>query len=89
MAAEGLALCGVDDLWRGKPDPHQALDGLPPGMPRLLLSHNPDVAEEPDFVGRGLRVDLMISGHTHGGQVWVPGFGTPFVPSRVRVRRST
>jgi predicted MPP superfamily phosphohydrolase len=81
-AGAGLALCGVDDLWRGRPDPRGALAGLPAGMPRLLLSHNPDVAEEPDFVRSGLRVDLMISGHTHGGQVYVPGFGTPFVPSR-------
>jgi predicted MPP superfamily phosphohydrolase len=81
-AAEGLAVCGVDDLWRGKPDPRRALDGLPPGMPRLLLSHNPDVAEEYDLVRSGQRVDLMISGHTHGGQVYIPGFGRPFVPSR-------
>jgi predicted MPP superfamily phosphohydrolase len=81
-AVEGLALCGVDDLWRGKPDPRQALGGLPSGMPRLLLSHNPDVAEESNFVRSGLRVDLMICGHTHGGQIYVPGIGTPFVPSR-------
>jgi predicted MPP superfamily phosphohydrolase len=81
-ACEGLALCGVEDLWRGKPDPRRALAGLPPAMPRLLLSHNPDVAEEADLVKSGLRVDLMISGHTHGGQIYVPGFGTPFIPSR-------
>jgi len=81
-ASEGLALAGVDDLWWGKPDPRRALADLPPAMPRLLLSHNPDVAEEPNLVQSGLRVDLMICGHTHGGQVAVPGFGTPFVPSR-------
>jgi predicted MPP superfamily phosphohydrolase len=81
-AAEGLALCGVDDLWRGRPNYARALARLPDDMPRLLLSHNPDVAEEEAFVRSGLRVDLMISGHTHGGQVYVPGFGTPFIPSR-------
>lgn len=81
-AAEGLALCGVDDLWRGKPDPRRALACLPPEMPRLMLSHNPDVAELREFVRSGLRVDLMICGHTHGGQVHIPGIGRPFVPSR-------
>jgi predicted MPP superfamily phosphohydrolase len=81
-AAEGLAVCGVGDLWRDRQDYAAALAGLPAAMPRLLLSHNPDVAEEREFVGSGLRVDLMVSGHTHGGQVYVPGLGTPIVPSR-------
>ena len=43
----------------------------------ILLSHNPDFAETvPDP-----RVGLMLSGHTHGGQVVVPGYGAPIVPS--------
>ncbi len=81
-APAGLALCGVGDLWTDTQDYDAALAGLPPGMPRLLLSHNPDVAEEPEFVAAGHRVDYMISGHTHGGQVRVPLLGTPVVPSR-------
>jgi predicted MPP superfamily phosphohydrolase len=47
-----------------------------------LLSHNPDVAEDPILLASRLRVDLMISGHTHGGQVRLPLLGTPIVPSR-------
>lgn len=81
-AGEGLALCGVGDLWEDRPRYRPALGGLPGAMPRLLLSHNPDVAEEPELVRSGLRVDLMISGHTHGGQIRLPGLGTPIVPSR-------
>jgi uncharacterized protein len=77
----GLALAGVGDLWMDRQDYRAALAGLPEAMPRLLLSHNPDVAEERDFVRSGLRVDLMVSGHTHGGQVYIPGLGTPIVPS--------
>ena len=52
------------------------------GLPRVLLSHNPDVAEEPEFVESGHRVDLMLSGHTHGGQVAIPGVGSPVTNSK-------
>jgi uncharacterized protein len=43
-----------------------------------MLSHNPDVAETLD----DRRVGLILSGHTHGGQVNIPGFGPPWLPSR-------
>jgi predicted MPP superfamily phosphohydrolase len=51
-------------------------------MPRLLLSHNPDVAEAPGLVRGGRLVDLMLCGHTHGGQIALPGLGTPITNSR-------
>jgi predicted MPP superfamily phosphohydrolase len=79
---EGLCIAGVGDLWEGSPNYSAALSGLPRAMPRLLLSHNPDAAEDVNLVTAGYRVDLMISGHTHGGQVWIPGVGTPIVPSK-------
>ena len=44
----------------------------------MLVSHNPDFAET--LTDR--RVGLVLSGHTHGGQVVVPGYGSPVVPSR-------
>jgi len=47
----------------------------------VLLSHNPDTAELPVARDRRHRVDLMLSGHTHGGQIHIPGLGSPFVPS--------
>src|SRR5206468_630998 len=43
----------------------------------VLLSHNPDLAE----TLADDRVGLMLSGHTHGGQVVVPWYGAPCVPS--------
>ncbi len=76
-----LAICGVGDLWEDSVDPEKALQDVPADCPRVLLSHNPDVAELlPDRFPQ-LRFDLQLSGHTHGGQVSFPGLGTPIVPS--------
>jgi predicted MPP superfamily phosphohydrolase len=80
-AREGLCLAGVGDLWEDKCLYDKALGLIPGGMPRILLSHNPDVAEQPDFLTSGLRVDLMLSGHTHGGQIRLPGIGAPVTNS--------
>lgn len=79
---DGPALCiaGVGDLLEDVVDPERALGGVFGGTPRLLLSHNPDVAEHPRTARAG-RIDLMLSGHTHGGQVRLPLLGTPIVPS--------
>jgi predicted MPP superfamily phosphohydrolase len=60
-----LWLCGVDDLWTGEPDIAAALDGRDGDEIAILLSHNPDFA--PAAAEQG--VDLMLSGHTHGGQI--------------------
>ncbi len=52
----------------------RALDGLPPGAVTVLLAHHPDFFDDAAAYG----VDLVLSGHTHGGQI---GFmGVPLVP---------
>jgi len=75
---DSLCLAGFGDLWEDRGPPEAALEGVPEDTPRVVLSHNPDYAE---YLPEGLRVDLMLSGHTHGGQVFVPGKGTPMIPS--------
>ena len=78
VGGERLHLAGVDDLWHGRPDAEAALRGVAASDACVLVSHNPDFAE----TLRDSRVGLMLSGHTHGGQVVVPGYGAPLVPSR-------
>jgi predicted MPP superfamily phosphohydrolase len=72
----GFALLGVDDLhgrrghtpgFRG-PDLERASKGLPAGLPRILLAHQPLFFDE-----AAGRIALQLSGHTHGGQI-NPGF---------------
>jgi len=71
-----LRIWGVGDLWEDE----QSLDGLRSDGyegPVILVSHNPDYAEE---LPEG-EVDLVLSGHTHGGQVVLPLIGAPLLPS--------
>lgn len=72
-----LRIGGVADLWCDAPDVAGALGDATDRDATLVLSHNPDVAE----TLRDPRVGLMLSGHTHGGQVVVPLYGAPRVPS--------
>jgi predicted MPP superfamily phosphohydrolase len=70
-------LAGVSDLWEGKHDVQAALQEVPESAPVIVFTHNPDV-----FPDIPRRVSLTIAGHTHGGQVYIPGVGRPVVPSR-------
>lgn len=58
-------LCGVDDYMVGKTDLRAALRGSYPDEMKLLLAHNPVIVRQAARYG----VDLILSGHTHGGQV--------------------
>jgi hypothetical protein len=69
---EGLAVVGLADYWSKEFNPASVLDNFDPTIPRIVLSHNPDTAE----ILKQWRVDLQLSGHTHGGQIVIPGFGS-------------
>jgi hypothetical protein len=73
VARDGIDLwiAGIDDLNQGQPDLDAALDGVPVGAAVILLAHNPDAWLDP-AIGRA---DLVLAGHTHGGQFRVPLIG--------------
>jgi len=70
-------LIGIGDLWEVKPDVGAILESLPEDLAAIAFTHNPDV-----FPLVTDRVALTLAGHTHGGQVDLPFFGAPVVPSR-------
>lgn len=70
LAAGDVWLAGVDDAWTGRADLGRALAAVDRTAPVILLSHVPDpFARLPDGVA------LTVAGHTHGGQVCLPGYG--------------
>ncbi len=69
-------LAGVSDFWEGPHDVRAALDTVSPDAPSIVFTHNPDI-----FPTIPNHVSLTIAGHTHGGQVYLPGLGRPIVPS--------
>lgn len=73
-------LAGIDDLLRGAPRIDLTLAGIPPDEATILLAHEPDYADQAAFFS----VDLQLSGHSHGGQIWIPGIGAPWLPPMSR-----
>lgn len=73
-----LSIVGLGDLWTEGVDLAGAFREIPADRASLILMHNPDTFEEWPAGRRG----LILAGHTHGGQVVIPGYGPPLVPSR-------
>lgn len=76
VRGSAVTLIGVGDLWSGELDAVRAFRSVGAAGPRVLLSHNPDSKLALDAYGW----DLMLCGHTHGGQVMIPFQGTRYAP---------
>ena len=81
LGGDSLYLAGVDDYGYGA-DVRRALQGIPRDAATVLLAHNPRIISLAARHG----VSLVLSGHTHGGQVNLPLLGTVFGRSPERLR---
>ncbi|MBV6624952.1 MAG: metallophosphoesterase [Rivularia sp. (in: Bacteria)] len=86
-----LPLVGIGEYWSPYFHPELVMNQLDAAQPRIVLSHNPDTAD----ILQKWRVDLQLSGHTHGGHIVIPGIGPAIaaysnivrsVPKRMRRR---
>jgi predicted MPP superfamily phosphohydrolase len=72
VRGERLAIVGIDDLWSRRAEPARAFRGLTRDDCTIVLAHNPDTA----LYTRHLAPGVMLSGHTHGGVVRIPFYGS-------------
>jgi predicted MPP superfamily phosphohydrolase len=73
-----IFLAGVDSVSAGRPDPRAAFWARKDEAVSLALVHEPDYIDQ---LSRLVQVDLQLSGHTHGGQVRIPGLGAIILPA--------
>jgi len=68
-------LAGVEDLWKRNPNITQAIEKSMPDDFILLIAHNPDTTMQQDTSN----VNIILSGHTHGGQITFFGIWAPYL----------
>jgi predicted MPP superfamily phosphohydrolase len=72
---EKLPVVGLADFYSPEFNPQLIMNQLDSTTPRIILSHHPDTAE----ILKKWRVDLQLSGHSHGGQIVIPGVGPAMI----------
>ncbi|WP_216455667.1 metallophosphoesterase [Clostridium simiarum] len=73
-----INICGIDNYSTGNHDFEKAFQDMDIKNYTLLLSHCPDIVNEDDFI----KADLVLCGHTHGGQIRLPFIGAIVAPGQ-------
>lgn len=76
IAGQSIAVSGLRDLW----DARAPINFNPPDVgaaPHIVIAHNPDTVMH---LPGNIKFDLMVSGHTHGGQIRLPGLYRSAIP---------
>ncbi len=74
-----IKVIGFKDLWHYKLNPEKVIGHIE--TPSIVLVHNPDIFPQiPDSIS------LTLSGHTHGGEIYLPFIGAPFIPSKFNAK---
>ncbi|HYL59061.1 MAG TPA: metallophosphoesterase [Candidatus Acidoferrales bacterium] len=73
LRGEKMVVVGIDDLWSRRAEPARAFADVGGADCTVVLAHNPDTA----LYARHLKPGVMLSGHTHGGVVRIPFYGSP------------
>ncbi|MGB2762322.1 MAG: metallophosphoesterase [Minisyncoccales bacterium] len=76
-------LVGVDDPDTGNDDLGKAMGETEKNIPKILLAHSPDIINNLDSLGKE-KIDLILAGHTHGGQIRIPFIRPFWVPTKNR-----
>ncbi len=71
-------IAGIEDMLTGYPDLNYVMRQINDENPVLLLSHNPDIFETASD-----KINLILAGHTHGGQIYLPFLVKKINPSRL------
>lgn len=73
-----INICGIDDPYSNHEDAYKAFEKIDQGNFTVLLSHSPDIIMKE----KKLPADLILCGHTHGGQVRLPFIGAIVAPGQ-------